>query len=188
VNHSYLNETARTAKQIGCRSISFLAADLTSEAFNRPQGWSPDEQSRIALSESQLPVLEQSIRDLIDEWGGTGFVLETPEKLQRIVLHFRAHLGLEEPVAPRCNAPWVSAVVEADGTVRPCFFHRPVGKVEHHSLFEILNGPEAIAFRSSLVVANNSICRRCVCSLNLKPSDLESRNVKAEPEALATHQ
>ena len=30
---------------------------------------------------------------------------------------------------PACDAPWWSSVVEADGSLRPCFFHAPVGDV-----------------------------------------------------------
>ena len=70
---------------------------------------------------------------MIESNAGSGFVLENPDKLRRIVHHFRAHLGLAEPVAPRCNAPWVSAVIESDGTVRPCFFHEPIGNATGRS-------------------------------------------------------
>ena len=35
-NCSYLCETVRAARRLGLTSISYLAADLTSEAFNRP--------------------------------------------------------------------------------------------------------------------------------------------------------
>jgi hypothetical protein len=57
--------------------------------------------------------------------------------------------------------------METDGTVRPCFFHRAVGRVTSgNTLFEVVNGPEAAAFRSTLDVATNPICQRCVCSLN----------------------
>lgn len=165
-NYSRLRETAITAKQLGLASISFLAADLTSEAFNRPNGWARDYQSRIALTESEIPLLERELGELAAEWEGTRFVVETQDKLKRILLHFRAHLNLCEPVSPRCNAPSVSAVIEADGTVRPCFFHKPIGRLRGRSLLDVLNGFEAQRFRSSLNVATNAICRRCVCSLN----------------------
>jgi MoaA/NifB/PqqE/SkfB family radical SAM enzyme len=165
-NYAHLRETARTARELGLGSISFLATDLTSEAFNRPLGWTEDRQSEVALSEADIALLEREIDALIQEWESTGFVVENRHKLERIALHFRAHLGLCEPVAPPCNAPWVSAVVEADGTVRPCFFHRPIGKLNGNGLVRVLNGPEAVAFRSALDVASNPICRRCVCSLN----------------------
>jgi len=166
LNCGALCETARCAKEARLKSISFLAADLTTEAFNHPRGWTEDQQEIVALSEDQIPILRRQIDELTAEWENTGFVLENREKLLRLALHFAAHLGLAEAVAPPCNAPWVSAVVETDGTVRPCFFHRPFGRLNGGSLLEILNGPEAVAFRTSLNVKNNTVCRRCVCSLN----------------------
>ncbi len=49
-NHHSLCAVAAYAKQIGLASVSFLAADLTSSAFNRPEGWLPDRTSRVALT------------------------------------------------------------------------------------------------------------------------------------------
>jgi Fe-coproporphyrin III synthase len=164
-NFLYLRETAAAARSLGVASISYLAADLTSTAFNRPESWTAGRQFEIALAETDIPVLEREIEALIAEWGATGFIREDAAKLRRIVLHYRAHLGLCEPVAPRCNAPWVSAVVEADGLVRPCFFHQPIGRLNGRTLTRILTGPEATAFRANLDVPTNPTCRRCVCSL-----------------------
>jgi MoaA/NifB/PqqE/SkfB family radical SAM enzyme len=165
-NHAVLAATAQTAKDIGLHSISFLAVDVGSSAFNRPIPWLPERQNELMLDSEQIQRLEAEFNMLQQEWAGTGFVLESREKLRRIVSHFRAHLGLCEPVAPHCNAPWVSAVVEADGTVRPCFFHAPIGSAREQNLLQVLNGSEAIRFRENLDVATNPTCRRCVCSLN----------------------
>jgi Fe-coproporphyrin III synthase len=165
-NHSRIRETAQSAKAVGFNSISFLAADLTSEAFNRPGGWEAGRQRKVSLDESEIAALEQQLEAVSNDWSGAGFVVESREKLQRIALHYRAHLRLCEPVAPQCNAPWVSAVVETNGTVRPCFFHRPFGTVNGVSLLQVLNGPQAVEFRQRLDVATDPICRRCVCSLN----------------------
>ena len=151
--------------RMGVRSISFLAADLTSEAFNRASGWSAEHQARIALTEDELPTLETEIQKLHAEFEGSGFVVENAEKLARIVHHCRAHLGLCDPISPRCNAPWVSAVIEADGTVRPCFFQKSIGNLNGTGLLKVLNGPEAQVFRHTLDIASNPVCRRCVCSL-----------------------
>lgn len=167
-NHLHLRETVETAANLGLRSVSFLAADLTSRAFNRPEGWSPERTREVALDAQDAGRLEDEVEKLIEELPERpGFVLEPPEKLRRIVRHFRAHLGLAEPVAPPCNAPWVSAVIESDGTVRPCFFHRAIGNIRRQSLREVLNGPEATAFRSALDIPGDPICRRCVCSLHV---------------------
>jgi MoaA/NifB/PqqE/SkfB family radical SAM enzyme len=168
-NYSYLRETAQAAKQLGLKSISFLAADVTSEAFNHPQAWTSAQLARVVLEEQDIPGLQREIDALVAEWSESGFVVETPEKLQRIVRHFRARLNLCAPVAPRCNAPWVSAVIEADGTVRPCFFHKPIGRLTGKNLLEVLNGFEAQQFRLNLDVERNPVCQRCVCSLNWMP-------------------
>jgi len=161
-NAAHLRATVKAARALGLRSISFLAADLTSTAFNRPSPWLPIRQSTVAPN---LAAIEREIECLIAEYPADGFVRETPAKLRRIAAHFRAHYGLEAPVAPRCNAPWVSAVVDAGGDVRPCFFHAPVGNVSDGGLAAAVNGPAAVAFRESLDVASNATCRQCVCSL-----------------------
>jgi len=164
-NFRSLRATARAARAMGLCSISFLAADLTSTAFNRPEGWDAPRQATIALAAEELPELESELAALMAEFQDDPFLADSPAKLARIALHYRAHLGLAAPEAPRCNAPWVSAVVEADGAVRPCFFHQPIGSAAE-GLRSALNSPEAVAFRSRLDVSTNEVCRRCVCSLN----------------------
>jgi Fe-coproporphyrin III synthase len=169
LNCAHLRATTEAARGLGLRSISFLAADVSSEAFNRAGTWASERQDQVALRAEQISELEAEVEALIEQGECGGFVVESREKLCRIVDHFRAHLHLQLPIAPRCNAPWVSAVLESDGVVRPCFFHRPIGKVgEGASLLEVLNGPEAVRFRVALDVAANAVCRRCVCSLNWK--------------------
>ena len=176
LNHAYLGQTVDTAKGLGLHSISFLAADLVSDAFNRPDGWPSDRQAEVALSEEKVDVLEAEVEAVITRRAldiDSGYIRERPEKLRRIVHHFRAQLGLVEPIAPQCNAPWVSAVVEADGTLRPCFFHQPLGNVRESGLRQVINGPDAVRFRTELDVATNPVCRRCVCSLNLSSEATE---------------
>jgi MoaA/NifB/PqqE/SkfB family radical SAM enzyme len=167
-NHRELRRTVAAALELGLDSISFLAADLTSTAFNRPDGWPEEHQARVGLTARQANALDAEIEVLLEEMSlriPAGFVREDEAKLRRLVQHFRAHLGIEEPRAPRCNAPWVSAVIESDGTVRPCFFHGPYGTIRNHSLREVINGPAAREFRRNLDVVASEICRRCVCSL-----------------------
>jgi Fe-coproporphyrin III synthase len=169
-NHGSLCEVVKSAKEIGLNSISFLAADLTSDAFNRPQGWVPGRQHRIALNAEEVDALEAEVERLIIEHRAdldSGYVVESAGKLRRIVLHFRAHLGQAQHVAPNCNAPWVSSVIEASGEVRPCFFHPSLGNIHEQTLRQIVNSPQALRFRATLDVATNSVCRRCVCSLHL---------------------
>jgi MoaA/NifB/PqqE/SkfB family radical SAM enzyme len=168
-NHRHLRATVTAAKRIGFDSISFLAADLTSEAFNRPLVWPGDRQNEIALTAAEVVALEDEIEQLVQEHVDdlrSKYITETPEKLRRITRRFRAHLGQLAPESPTCNAPWVSSVVEVDGSVRPCFFHRSIGNMKASSLEAVVNGEAARAFRQSLNVSENPTCQRCVCSLN----------------------
>lgn len=170
-NHCYLLETARAAKLLKLNGISFLAVDLTSSAFNRALVWPASRQGEIGLSLAELAELENCIENLIscaeDEFGA-GFITESPEKLRGIARHFRAHLGLERPQSPECNAPWVSAVIEVDGAVRPCFFHPPIGNLNGSTLEAVINGAKGREFREDLDIRADSICRNCVCSLNYR--------------------
>jgi MoaA/NifB/PqqE/SkfB family radical SAM enzyme len=167
LNCTQLRDTAWAARKMGLDGISFLAADVNSTAFNRPEGWPQSKTDQVALSLENLKALEEELELLIADQALSGFVAESPAKLRRIAAHFRSVLGLTTPIAPVCNAPWVSAVLETDGTVRPCFFHPALGQVSSdRSLIDIVNGPLAIDFRANLNVATNLICRRCVCSLN----------------------
>jgi Fe-coproporphyrin III synthase len=168
-NHRHLRATVTAARMLGFDSISFLAADLTSEAFNRPLVWPGERQSEIALTAQEAAELEDEMEALIVEHDHdirSKYIVESPDKLRRISRRFREHLGELSPQAPICNAPWVSAVIEVDGSVRPCFFHRVVGNITSSSLEEVVNGQAARLFRKSLSVPADPTCRRCVCSLN----------------------
>lgn len=165
LNHADIARTVQTANSLHLDSISFLAADLTSTAFRRDPVWPLERQNTIALASDQIATLESQIETLIAQ--PDPVLADRPEHLRRIVSHFRAHLGLTEPSAPRCNAPWVSAVIETDGSVRPCFFHRSVGHLGAGTLSAALNGPEAVIFRQNLRIDENPTCRNCVCSLHL---------------------
>jgi Fe-coproporphyrin III synthase len=170
-NHTHLRDTAHAAKALDLDQISFLAADLTSKAFNREFIWPVSRQCEIGLTIEQTEALESEIESLIRDSQielPSNFVAESPEKLRRIVRHFRAYLSLVEPQAPSCNAPWASAVIDTDGSVRPCFFHTPIGKLGDAQLHEVLNSTDARAFRQNLDVPTNPICRNCVCSLNYR--------------------
>lgn len=169
-NHHLLRETVKAAKELELNSISFLAVDASSSAFNRESGWPEKQQERVLLNAEEVERLDYEVEQLISEYGSelqSGFITEKPEKLRKMVRHFRAHLGSEPHIAPRCNAPWVSAVIETSGDVRPCFFHPSVGNIHRQSLPEILNGQEALRFRANVDIPNNPVCQKCVCSLYL---------------------
>jgi MoaA/NifB/PqqE/SkfB family radical SAM enzyme len=160
------------AMEMGLDQISFLPADVTSEAFNRSDPWDAPRQHQILPDEAELPELQEMIRTLIRDYKelfDTRFIAESPAKLSKIGEYYTASYGRNPFPYKKCNAPWVSTVVEADGTVRPCFFLPPLGNIHEHTLDEILNSPAAVDFRKNLDMDSNSTCLQCVCYLNLSP-------------------
>jgi MoaA/NifB/PqqE/SkfB family radical SAM enzyme len=169
LNRTHLRATVSAVRSLGLDSISFLAADISSAAFNREKPWSPERRAGVSLGRAEVSELEDEIELLIhtcEEEINKGFIAESSEKLRRIVTRFRERIEGTPPKAPICNAPWVSAVVEVDGRVRPCFFHPPTGDASQLTLEEAINTETALRFRSSLNIASNPICQRCICSLN----------------------
>jgi len=154
------------ARGIGVQQISFLAADLGSGAFG------PRDRETLAplpLTSDDVrefkEVIERCVADRATEFRN-GFIAESPDRLRRLPQYYAAHLGEGRFPANRCNAPAVSVVVEADGTVRPCFFHAPVGNLRQYSLQEIVTRDLA-SFRAAWRPSSDAICERCVCTLNL---------------------
>lgn len=170
-NHKLLRDTVLAAHTLSLDSISFLASDVTSQAFNRELVWPGERQNEIALSPNEIDALDAEIDLLVREHEDdihSRYIVESEQKLRRISRHFRAHLGETPPEAPTCNAPWVSAVIEVDGAVRPCFFHPKIGSIETATLEEALNNEDAKTFRSALNIPQNPVCQHCVCSLHYK--------------------
>jgi len=177
-NFQSLRATVEAAHALGLDRISFLAADVSSEAFNRPGGWDDDRVAQVALEPDDLPLLAAEIDALEREYAAdfaAGYIAESPLKLRRrLSQYYAALLGQGEFFPNNCNAPWVSSVIESDGTVRPCFFQPPLGNIyEAGSLDAILNSPEAIAWRQGLDMRRDAICRKCVCTLSLRSAEAE---------------
>ena len=172
LNFKGWDKIIRSAKEIGLDSISFLPADVTSDAFNREEPWEKEKQDSVLVKKIDLSVLQEMIDKLAIEFKDdyiSGFISESPAKIQKIHQYYQAHHGLAEFPFKNCNAPWVSTVIEADGTVRPCFFHDSIGSIRENRLHDILNSRKSIAYRKTLDLQKNSTCVKCVCSLNLAP-------------------
>ena len=159
----------KAAKTMGIDQVSFLAADVSSHAFNRQLAWEEPRQDEIRVSKSELPeLLEMAERVMANQDDfSSGFMAESPGKIYQIYQYYAAFYGLNAFPFKKCNAPWVSTVIEADGAVRPCFFHDAIGNIHKDSLADILNSPDATGFRKTLDMATNATCVKCVCSLNL---------------------
>lgn len=160
------------AKDIGLDQISFLTADVTTDAFNREELWGEEKVEEIKLSANEVIQFKDIIESLIKTHSKdfeSKFIAESPDKIRRFYHYYAAYHGLSEFPDIRCNAPWVSTVIEPDGTVRPCFFHKKIGSIFNNSISDVLNSDEAISFRKNLDMSSDPICKKCVCYLNLSP-------------------
>lgn len=158
------------AKTIGIDQVSFLPADISSSAFNRETPWSVERQMNIAIGKDELESLKNVIDHLLVHYTqdfDSLFIAESSQKIKDIYTYYCAIQGLCDFPYKKCNAPWVSAVIEADGNVKPCFFHPSVGSIHQKSFKNILNDNRALQFRKNLNMDVNETCKRCVCYLNL---------------------
>jgi MoaA/NifB/PqqE/SkfB family radical SAM enzyme len=160
------------AKLMALDGISFLAADTSSTAFGRDQ---PPGSPLLRLGRAEIAEFEALVEATIARYRDdfeSGFVIGSPDTLRRLPKYYAAldseAAGLSAAPIPfppvACNAPWVSVVLEADGSVRPCFFHEAIGNVRRDGLASIV-AENLRAFRRELDVSTNAVCRRCVCSL-----------------------
>ena len=153
------------ARAIGLDAISFLPADVSSRAFGREQA--PDA-AALALDVDEITAFAAIVERTVTAYArdfASGFVAESPDKLRRLPQYYAALRGEAAFPAVSCMAPWVSVVVEANGGVRPCFFHEPIGNIRETPLERII-GDNLRQFRDRLDVGANPVCVRCVCSLN----------------------
>jgi MoaA/NifB/PqqE/SkfB family radical SAM enzyme len=166
-NYEELSDFVALAKETGARQISFLAADVSNpHAFGRtvPNGIASD----IALRPDDLPKLEKVLHDLQRDRAqdfASGFIAESPGKLRRILDYYAAILGRGSFPPVRCNAPEFSAVIEATGRVRPCFFIPSPGAGAHAGLKEALNEPAMVSLRRHIREQRRAECATCVCSM-----------------------
>ena len=147
--------------------ISFLPADVSSKAFGRER---PPRGPTLALAQDEIDEFDDLIEETVSAYSDefeSGFVAESPAKLRRLPQYYAALSGERAFPPVACNAPYMSIVVEANGSVRPCFFHEPVGNIREAPLGDIVarNLP---AFRKTLDFASNAVCTRCVCSMKTR--------------------
>ena len=152
------------ARAMSLDAISFLPADTTTNAFGRSVAGGLRD---LGLSRDEIVEFADIVERVIAEHEADfadGFIAESPAKLRRLPQYYAALAGFAAFPPVQCNAPYVSVVIEADGSVRPCFFHASVGSVRTTPLETIVR-QNLPAFRASWSIATDRICERCVCAL-----------------------
>jgi Fe-coproporphyrin III synthase len=158
LNLGELEAILEAARGLGAHHASFLALDAASAAF----GGDPGARARLIPTAAQIAELERAV-DRLAAVGAfaDGFVLETPERLRALARHLRASAGGGPFERPRCDAPWWSVVVEADGALRPCFFHDAVA--DARAGLQPARASSAYSGALRRVRSANATCERCVC-------------------------
>jgi len=171
-NYRQLPRFIELARRLRARQVSFLAVDVANpHAFGRTDDFT----NNLALSRDDLGELGQILNAVEQEYSAefrSGFIAESPNKLRRIHEYFTA-VCTSAPYPPvRCNAPEVSAVIDAKGRVSPCFFiPGPPDARWRDDLGAALNADSMVDLREDIRVGNRPECKRCVCSLWREPAD-----------------
>lgn len=155
------------ARQLDIHQVSFLAVDVANpHAFGRLNDFG----AAVALQPDDLPVFEGVLDCLEREHEDAfrcGLIAESPPKLRRLLQYFRAIHGLDVHPAVRCNAPEFSAVVDANGRVRPCFFipGPEEAAISNGGLPAVLNSSSMVGLRGDIRAGARRECATCVCSI-----------------------
>jgi MoaA/NifB/PqqE/SkfB family radical SAM enzyme len=168
-NFRALPELIDKAASMGLEQISFLTADVSSDSFGRGALALAPNPHGLLLEAAEVDEFETVIEKALVSHAAAfrdGHVAERGDRLRRLARYYRAQRHGAPFPEVRCNAPWTSAVVESDGTVRPCFFQPPVGNLREKGLRALLDD-EMVRFRRGLEVARDTTCQRCVCSLRV---------------------
>ena len=171
-NFRQISALVDLAVSAGADRISFLSADVHSEAFGREHGQEVIAQDSIALDQSDVKEFRAIVGRMVasrkDDFGR--IISDPPRKLFHLVEYYEAILGLSPFPRNRCNAPMVSTVITSTGAVHPCFFLPTFGNIRQDSLPDLLNRNEVLATRTSVRDYTLDHCRKCVCTLYSSPT------------------
>lgn len=168
LNFADLPNIIDTAHALGLDGISCVPVNVISPTFPEVERG-----RELLLAPDEIAAFRAVVEYTIEHYGAdiaSGYIAESAAKLRRLPDYFAALLEAGDFPPVRCNAPWVSAVVEADGAVRPCYFHPPIGRLSGGTLDSVINSDVAREFRATLDVASDPICRRCASSVYLAPT------------------
>ena len=161
------------AKSLNVNRISFLAADVLSDAFGRDTRGPAAQNESILLDADELQIFRNLIEEMKYRYNSdfnSGFISESHEKLLNIARYFEAAAGMNSYPRNYCNAPNVSAVITSTGEIHPCFFLPSFGNVRSNSFDELLNNTQIKQVRRDVRDYKLERCKTCVCTLNVTPT------------------
>lgn len=171
-NFRELSRMVDGSRSLGVDRVSFLAADVSPDAFGRSASGSDGWTESVLLEASETEEFRRLVTSLIATHRPDfeqGFISESPLKMYHIVEYFEASAGKRPFPQNRCNAPNVSAVITSTGEIRPCFFLPGFGSVRGVPLQELNNNAQIRATRRDVKANRLERCATCVCTLNVRP-------------------
>jgi MoaA/NifB/PqqE/SkfB family radical SAM enzyme len=166
-NYLDLPAIVKTAKDMGMDHISFSAADINYAAFGRDNKVEREAARNILLDENDLIRFKAVITGLKKagpEFFSSRFIIEGFKVFLNIHSHYEAMAGKSDFPAVRCNLPWLYAVIDADGNLRPCCLHKGIGNIRQESFEKIVASAMMTEFRKKLKKQKNSMCSCCAYS------------------------
>ncbi len=161
------------ARSAGANRISFLAADVASEAFGRDIHGTTADEPGISLSEDEVNEFREIINLVIKDYSPdffSGFISESPQKLMKLADYYGAIRGMNDFPVNLCNAPMVSAVITSTGNIHPCYFIESYGNVRQDEIKKLVNHETLKNVRNEVRNFNHPRCKTCVCTLNISKS------------------
>lgn len=160
------------ARSAGINRISFLAADVSSDAYGRDTQGIVSDESSIALNQTEVNELRGIVNALADKYPNefaSGFISESPAKLHHIADYYEALSGKTSFPRNICNAPNTSLVITSTGDVHPCFFLPKFANTRSENIRTILNDPAIKRSREDVKLMKPDRCQKCVCTLYISP-------------------
>ncbi len=167
-NFRELGDMIKLAKTAGVKRISFLAADVSSDAYGRDTRGKVSDSNSIALNENEVEELRNIINKLAESNKNdfsSGFISESPAKLHHIADYYEALLGKCAFPKNLCNAPMVSAVITSTGDIHPCFFLPSFGNIRKSGFDPLINSDSVKSTRRQVRNYELTRCHECVCTL-----------------------
>jgi len=174
-NFRQLHSFIELAKQTRAGRISFLAADVSSEAYgrdNNPARGAVASESSMALNKDEVLELKDIIYRASIKYKNefeNGLIAESPEKLHHIAYYYAALNGSDTFPRNFCNAPMVSTVITSTGDIHPCFFLPEYGNIRKNKFNLLINSESIINTRKQVKVMEPDRCKKCVCTLFVSP-------------------
>ena len=160
------------ARGAGVKRISFLAADVSGEAYGRESKGTVENESAIALNSDETDELRTIINEMAVKNKSdfeSGFISESPQKLLGLADYYDALRGAGSFPKTLCNAPMVSLVVTSTGDVHPCFFLPAFTNIRKTPFPMAANTDSIMKTRKAVKSYEPAECKRCVCTLYTSP-------------------